>query len=152
MKNLFKTISFVFLLSINIFAQTASKVTGTVRLGDEETVLHQVSIQIVELKLRTTTDTSGNYQFPNVPPGRYTITAHQEGFGDESQKITVVAGTPVTADFRLRISGLKENVTVTASGSEQSTFESIATVSTMDSSQITSRAAVGLGDVLNNES
>lgn len=152
MKNLFYTLSFVLFFSTFTLAQTGAKVSGTVRLGDEETVLHQVSIQIVELKLRTTTDTLGNYEFLNVPPGQYTVTAHQEGFADQSQKITVASGTAVTADFRLKISGVKADVTVTASGSEQTAFESIATVSTVDSSQITSRAAVGLGDVLDNES
>ena len=152
MKLIFLALSIALFLSISIFAQTGSKVTGTVHLGDEETVLHQVSVQIVELKLRTTTDTLGNYQFLNVPPGNYTITAHQEGFRDLSQKITVTGGTAATADFRLQIAGVKADVTVTASGSEQTAFESIARVSSMDSSQITSRAAVGLGDVLNNES
>lgn len=146
-----KVLFFVFLFSITIFSQTHGKITGTVRLGNEDTVLHQVSVKIVELKLTAATDAYGRYEFPNVPPGRYTITAHQEGFSDASQKVNVTAGAVTTADFRLVISGLKESVTVTASGSEQSTFEAIETVSTVNSSQITERAAVGLGDVLSNE-
>src|SRR4051794_4157415 len=152
MKSVFYAFSLLLFLSIATFAQTGSTVTGTVRLGDEDTVLHEVTVQITELKLKTSTDTNGNYRFANVPPGKYTVTAHQDGFADSSQKVTVTAGTPTTADFRLQLAGVKADVTVTASGSEQSAFESIATVSTMDSSQITSRAAVGLGDVLDNES
>ncbi|MFN0278755.1 MAG: TonB-dependent receptor [Pyrinomonadaceae bacterium] len=147
-----KTLFFFFLLfSTTIFAQTNGKINGTVRLGNEDTVLHQVSVRIVELKRTAVTDGNGYYEFTNVPPGRYTITAHQEGFADSTQKIDVEVGASVTADFRLVISGLKESVTVTASGSEQSTFEAIGTVSTLNSSQITERAAVGLGDVLNSE-
>ena len=134
------------------FGQTqAGKVTGTVHLGSEDTVLHEVSIQIVELKRTTTTDKSGNFVFDNIPPGRYTIAAHQEGFGDSTKKVDVTAGATATTDFQLAIAGLKEQVTVTGSGVEMSTFESIATVNTMDSTQITSRAAVGLGDVLDNQ-
>jgi iron complex outermembrane receptor protein len=49
------------------------------------------------------------------------------------------------------ITGLEEQVTVTGSGTEETAFEAIATVSTLDSTQITTRAAVGLGDVLANE-
>ena len=85
-----------------------------------------------------------------MPPGTYTIVAHQEGFSDARKRVQV-AGDPVTADFSLDIAGLKEDVTVTASGSEVSTFEAIATVSTVDSSEIIQRAAVGLGDVLAGE-
>ena len=132
-------------------AQTTGKITGTVHLGTEETVLHEVKVQILELKRTTTTDVSGNYAFAALPPGKYTLVAHQEGFADISKKIDLAAGGAETIDFQLRISGLKEEVTVSGSGTAESTFESIATVNTVNSSQITERAAVGLGDVLNNE-
>ncbi len=147
------TAIFIFLISIplSVWAQSGGTINGTVRLGNEDTVLHQVSIQIVELKRKTTTDTYGAFVFTNVPPGQYTLTAHQDGFANVTQKIDVTAGGTATADFRLVLSGVKESVTVTASGSEQSTFDAIATVSSVDSTQITERAAVGLGDVLNNE-
>jgi iron complex outermembrane receptor protein len=52
----------------------------------------------------------------------------------------------------MQLSGIKEQVTVTASGSEQTTFEAIATVTTLGSNDITTRASVGLGEVLDNES
>ncbi len=148
---------FVFILllltaSVAGYTQTTGKISGTVNYGDDRTVLHDVAVEIVELKIKTSTNNSGYFEFANVPPGRYTVTAHQEGFGDASLKVTVAAGTAVTADFRLQLAGLKENVTITATGTEQSTFEAIATVNTLDSTQILSRAAVGLGDVLNNES
>jgi len=150
-----RTVIFLLLLisaSVASYAQNTGKVSGTVNYGDDNTVLHDVSVQIVELKLKVSTDSVGHFEFANVPPGQYTVTAHQEGFGDASQKITVTAGAAVTSDFRLQLAGLKENVTVTATGTEQSTFESIATVNTLDSTQILSRAAVGLGDVLDNQS
>ena len=105
--------------SATAFGQGAGKITGTVHLGSEDTVLHQVSVQIVELKRTTTTDKSGNYTFDDIPPGRYTVTAHQEGFGDSSKKLEVTAGAGATADFNLRISGLKEQVTVTGSGAPE---------------------------------
>jgi iron complex outermembrane receptor protein len=151
MKYLSISLLFIFSLSFTILAQGNGKISGTVHLGTEETVLHQVSVKLVELKLTTATDTYGHYEFASVPPGRYTVTAHQEGFGDATKKVQVAAGATATLDFALTISGLKEDVTVTASGSEQTAFEAIATVNTVNSTQITERAAVGLGDVLDNE-
>ncbi len=149
-----KTISVFFLslfFCLAVFAQSNGKINGTVRLGSEDTVLHEAAVQIVELKLRVFTDSSGHYEFANLPPGRYTIVAHQEGFGDSSQKVEVTAGGNVTVDFRLQISGVKESVTITASGAEQSTLEAIESVSTVNSTEITARAAVGIGEVLDAE-
>jgi iron complex outermembrane receptor protein len=134
-----------------VVSQTAGRISGTVYLGDENAVIHGAAVQITELKLRTITDDAGHYEFNNVPPGRYTVNAHQEGFGDLSQRIDLTAGGNVTSDFRLRIAGIQENVTVTASGTETSTLESVASVDTLNSAQITSRASVGLGEVLDEE-
>lgn len=131
--------------------QTGGSITGTVSFGGDKSVLHNASVQIVELRKTVVTDDSGNYQFTNIPPGKYTLRTHLEGFGDETQNVTVTAGAPTTADFVLNIAGVKEQVTVTATGSEVSAFESIASVDSVDSSQITARAAVGLGDVLQDE-
>jgi iron complex outermembrane receptor protein len=150
--NKFFFISLILLVtSLTTLGQTGGKISGTVRLVGEDTVLHQASVQIVELKRTTATDDNGYFEFTGVPPGRYTIVVHQEGFADSSKKVDIGAGSKVTADFQLQLLGIKENVTVTASGTEQSTFEAIESVSTVISTQITERAAVGLGDVLNNE-
>jgi len=146
-------VSFVLLIFASAagFAQNTGTLSGTVRLAGENTVLHEASVQIIELKRTTATDNNGAYRFAGVPAGTYTITVHQEGFADLSKKVTVTPGATATTDFALTITGLKEQVTVTASGSEVSTFEALESVSTVNSSQITERAAVGLGDVLNNE-
>ena len=49
---------FVFLLlllstGIAAYAQNTGKISGTVNYGDDQTVLHDVAIEIVELKLKT---------------------------------------------------------------------------------------------------
>jgi len=44
-------------------------------------------------------DDKGNFTLNNVPPGSYTLTAWQETYGTQTQKVTVAAGKPATADF-----------------------------------------------------
>lgn len=45
---------------------------------------------------------SGSFKLENVPPGTYTLTAWQETFGTQTQKVTVAAGKPGTADFTFK--------------------------------------------------
>jgi hypothetical protein len=49
-----------------------------------------------------TTDANGSYTINNVPPGSYTVTAWQEVYGTQTQKVTVAAGKPGTADFAFK--------------------------------------------------
>jgi hypothetical protein len=49
-----------------------------------------------------TTDANGTYTINNVPPGSYTVTAWQETYGTQTQKVTVAAGKPGTADFTFK--------------------------------------------------
>jgi plastocyanin len=49
-----------------------------------------------------TTDSNGNYTINNVPPGSYTVTAWQELYGTQTQKVTVAAGKAGTADFTFK--------------------------------------------------
>ncbi len=141
----------LFIFAAGAFAQAGS-ITGKVTYKNDEAVMHDVSVQIVQLKRSTVTDASGAYQFLNVPPGRYTVLAHQEGFADASQTVMVSAGVAANADLQMQLSGINEQVTVTASGSEQTTFEAIATVATLGSNDIVTRASVGLGEVLDGQS
>jgi plastocyanin len=49
-----------------------------------------------------TTDANGTYTINNVPLGNYTVTAWQETYGTQTQKVTVAAGKPGTADFTFK--------------------------------------------------
>ena len=48
------------------------------------------------------TDDKGSYTIENVPPGSYTVTAWQEQYGTQTQKVTVAAGKPATVDFTFK--------------------------------------------------
>ena len=129
------------------FSQNGS-LRGTITSQTNGQPLHGVLVELKPSNQTATTDDDGVYQFKSVQPGRYTIITHLEGFAEAKQNVTVGGdASAITADFQLQLAGVRENVTVTASGAEQSTFEAIGAVSSVDSSQITSRAAVGLGEL-----
>lgn len=47
-------------------------------------------------------DDKGSYTISNVPPGNYSVTAWQEEYGTQTQKVTVAAGKPAKADFTFK--------------------------------------------------
>lgn len=47
-------------------------------------------------------DDKGSFKIDNLPPGNYTLTAWQETYGSQTQKITVAAGKPATANFTFK--------------------------------------------------
>lgn len=149
-RNLIISAAFLFIFSTFAFAQTG-KISGKVTYGGDNTPLHSASVQIVQLKQTAQTDDDGNYTFENVPAGRHTILVHIEGFADSSKVVDVAAGGAYTVDFRLQIASLKEEVTITASGTEQSVFDSFQTVNSVGSTRIMEKAATSLGEVLESE-
>ena len=48
------------------------------------------------------TDASGTYTLKGLPPGSYTVTAWQEEYGTQTQKVTVASGAPAKADFTFK--------------------------------------------------
>jgi len=130
--------------------QSGGTVKGKITYGDG-VVLHNVTVQIVQTKQTTETNEDGTYELTNIQPGRYTILVHLEGFADESRVVNVTGGGSLTADFALKIASLKEQVTVTASGTEISVFDSFQSVNSVGSTRITEKAATSLGDVLDGE-
>jgi len=136
-----------------LFSQTqaSGSVRGTIRLADGGTPLHNVIVNLVQLQRSTETDENGAFEFQNVPPGTYTVLAHMEGFPDQTQQVRVGAGASATVDFRLRLAGLREEVTVTATGSEQSVFEAFQSVNTVDAIRLAQESHTSIGEVLDKE-
>jgi iron complex outermembrane recepter protein len=131
-------------------AQTSGRLIGTVTLGDNGKPTHGVNVTILQLKRSTSTDDNGKYEFQNVPPGRYDVTAHLEGTPDVVQTVEV-GGSATTADFTIRLGTVREQVTVTATGSEETTFNSIQSVTIIGSLDLAKKNSVSLGEALDNE-
>ncbi|HKO97267.1 MAG TPA: carboxypeptidase regulatory-like domain-containing protein [Pyrinomonadaceae bacterium] len=63
----------------------------------------------------TTTDAEGNYAFPSLPPGRYTLRATAPGFSVyENTELEVTAGRTVPLDLVLSVAVEQAEVTITA--------------------------------------
>lgn len=132
-------------------AQSGGTVRGTVTLDNNGSPLHNVTVQIVQLHRSTETNQSGEYSIENVPPGRYTILAHLDRFPDFVETITVAAGAVNEVDFELSLTSIEEEVTVTATGHEESTLDTFQTVTTLNSIELTQKANTSIGEVLEDE-
>jgi hypothetical protein len=63
----------------------------------------------------STTNDSGNYVFPDLPPGTYTVTAEQPGFKRESRAgVDVIVNTTGRVDLVLQPGSTSETITVEA--------------------------------------
>ncbi|HEX4946300.1 MAG TPA: TonB-dependent receptor [Blastocatellia bacterium] len=141
----------LFLAPAAIQAQSTGTLRGKVTLADNGNPLHDVAVTIVKLKLSTETDETGSYEFKNVPAGTWAVHAHMEGFPDTVQTVTISGNDTVAADFQMKLKGIREQVTVSATGSEQSTFESFQSVVTLDNIDLTEKGQPSLGEVLDRQ-
>lgn len=143
--------AFVSLLSLPVFGQTNATLRGTVTLGESGKPIHNVLITIIQLKRTVGTDEQGNYEFKNLPPARYQVLAHLDRVPDIVQTVVIAAGATATLDFRVELSGLSEQVTVTASGTEQAVSSSIQSVDVIGSIDLAKKSPVSLGEALDGE-
>jgi iron complex outermembrane receptor protein len=126
-------------------------IRGKVTLGAIGLPLRQVTVLIVQLGRTTETNEKGFYQFNQVPPGAYDIFVTAPALADERHKIQIGAGDTVVADFRMRLMPIRESITVTASGHEQTSIESFQATSVLDSIQLVEKSKSSLGEVLNGQ-
>jgi iron complex outermembrane recepter protein len=142
----------VLLAACNVNAQSTGSIRGTVTFEAGRSVAHDTTIHLTPLGKTARTDDAGNYQFNDLPPGRYEVVAHLHFFNDEKQVVQVSAGGTAQADFHLKLAPVRQEVTVTASGREESTLETFASVTSLSAQQLTTRAtASSLGEMLDHE-
>ncbi|MBA3600101.1 MAG: TonB-dependent receptor [Acidobacteria bacterium] len=149
---LFTLLTFSFLsLPLLAFGQTGGTIRGTIKTDVNQSPIGGVSVEITQLRRNTETDENGAYEFTSIPPGRYTLVTHIEGFSDRAQTVVLTAGAPAAVDFSLSLTALREEVTVTATGAEESVFESFQSVNSVGSTRIREQANTSIGEVLERE-
>ncbi len=151
MKRIYALFTITFLFSIAAAAQTGT-IKGTVTSQANGAVLAGSSVQITQTKRTVETNEQGIFEFKDLVPGRYTLVTHTDGYTDQARTVNLVNGSTVTVDFNVSLTALREEVTVTASGTEESVFESFQSVNSVGATQIREQAGTGIGDVLERES
>ena len=133
-------------------AQSTGSIRGTVTFDGGRSVAHDTTIHLTPLGKTARTDDAGNFEFKDLPPGRYEAVAHLHFFNDERKVVQVSADKVAQVEFNLKLAPVRQEVTVTASGREESTLETFASVTSLSGQQLTTRASAGsLGEMLDNE-
>ena len=76
-------------------------IAGTVTDSSNAEPIEGATVVVEGTELSATTDGDGDYEIDEVPVETYTVTASAEGYDDDSQSVTVIAGETSTADFAL---------------------------------------------------
>ncbi|MFZ4626914.1 MAG: TonB-dependent receptor [Blastocatellia bacterium] len=132
-------------------AQTGGALEGRVTLGANGEPIHNVRVTIIQLRLSTETGEDGTYSFRNVPAGRYEVRAHLERTPDVVNQVAIVEGQTVKANFEIRLDALREQITVTASGREETTLNAIASVTILTALELARKNPISLGEALDHE-
>jgi len=139
-------------LTLSGLAQSSNgTIRGVVTLEISGSPVHSVTVSIIQLKRSVETDDSGAYEFLQIPPGRYDVVAHLDRVPDVVQTVQVVANGEITANFQLRLRPVRQEITVTATGNEESTFNSIQSVTSLGALELVEKNPVSLGEALDHE-
>ena len=138
-------------MAIGVWAQSGGKVSGKVTFGDNASPLSGVSVKIVQINRSVTTRDDGTFEFTGLASGRYTVVAHINGFADVARSMVLSSGASAVADLSLGLTGVREQVTVTATGNEQTSFDAVQPTIVVGSDQLLERGSVGLGDAVTDQ-
>ncbi len=141
----------LFLFSTIAFAQIGGTIRGTITTDINSVPVGGVSVEIKPLQRAVETNESGVYEFTGVPSGRYTVVTHIEGFSDQAKTVVLTANATGNVNFELSLTALREEVTVSASGQEESIFESFQSVNSVGSLRIREQASTSIGEILERE-
>src|SRR5687768_7433360 len=143
---------FLALFSLPALGQAAATATlrGTVTLGESGKPVHNALITILQLKRTVGTDNNGRYEFQGLPPGKYDVVAHLDRVPDIVRRADLTSGE-ATVNFQIELTGVREEVTVTATGSEQAVSSSIQSVEVLGSIELAKKSPVSLGEALDGD-
>jgi iron complex outermembrane receptor protein len=133
---------------LSLFSQTGGAIRGTVVMEPAGTPMRHVTVTLDPSRRSTETGEDGTYEFTQVAPGRYTILAHIEGLPDVIRAVEVPPSGDVTADLTMRATGIRVQVTVTASGKEESSFDAFQSVTSLDRFDLVEKSHTSIGEVL----
>src|ERR1700732_2756448 len=110
------TVAALFALASPVSAQTTSRLIGTV-VDAQGAVLPGVTVTATSPQLQgantTVTDASGQFRFPSVPPGVYTVKAELSGFkAAEQSDVRVAVDQTLNVSLKMQVAGVAETINV----------------------------------------
>jgi Carboxypeptidase regulatory-like domain len=106
----------VVLLVPAAFGQANGTLRGTVTLDTAGAgqPARGVTVTVLRINRSAVTGDDGTYEISEIPAGNYSVVAHLDGVPDIARIVEINGAT--TADFQLRLRGVTQQVTVTATG------------------------------------
>ncbi|MEP7364121.1 MAG: TonB-dependent receptor [Acidobacteriota bacterium] len=134
--------------------QTANTGTlkGTATLGGEDRPLHHAMILIPKLGKSVETAEDGSFTLSGIPAGEYEVVAHMHDMGDEHRRVAIRAGDTTTLAIGLRLETIRTELTVTATGEEETSLEAVQSVASVGSLELAGKSgSTSLGDLLEDQ-
>ncbi|MGH9757021.1 MAG: carboxypeptidase regulatory-like domain-containing protein, partial [Candidatus Acidiferrales bacterium] len=120
----------VMVLASVVFAQTSTtSLRGTV-LDPSGAVVPGAQVSLnnpaTGFQVAKSTNPNGEYNFPQIPPGKYTLTVTQAGFAPQSKQAELLVNQPATVNFTLSVNA--SNITVDVSSTTETLNTTDATI------------------------
>ena len=139
-------------LATTAYAQDTGTVRGEVTFAASGEPVHGAVVLVLGPSLVALTEEDGVFEIQDVPAGTYEILAQREHLTAARQTVAVQAGHAVVVDFRLDLTTIHEELTVTATaGGPTTAFEAFNAISTLDSFDLVTNAQGSLGEALQNQ-
>lgn len=130
-------------------AQPAGSISGSVTLGSTGDPLHGATVRISQLRRTAISTAEGRYIFEDVPAGAYELETHvNSAVTEQTVTVYVAEGEAVERNFVLELATEHREITVTASGREETAFDSFQTVDSLNSFDLAESTGTSLGEVL----
>ena len=139
-------------LTTTAHAQDTGVIRGEVTFSASGAPVHGAVVLVVGPSLVALTDENGLFEITAIPAGTYEILAQREHLTAARQTVAVQAGDAAVVDFRLDLTAIHEELTVTATAGGQTTaFEAFNAISTLDSFDLATNAQGSLGEALQHQ-
>ncbi len=130
----------------------AADIQGKVLLDKTGKPVHHISVLLSPAGRVVESAEDGSFAFRDVAPGKYSLIATGEGLSAEPQTLTIGDTEIDNVEFRMGITALRQELTVSASANKvETTLEAFSPTVTLDSTALANKSATSLGDVLDGE-
>ena len=143
-------LSILSFIAITSFAQQRNQLTGKITDAKSNSVLGGATVVLVDMRLSTITDSTGNYIFKNVPNGHTAIEISYVGYSTIVEHIDINGST--TKNYSLTPSIIEnEAVTVTAVASATSIKKAPIVVTRVNKAELLATPSTNIIDALSRQ-